>query len=92
VPKHGCAAGFAPRNLLFPAWLPGTAENCTPAGNHSSNFIDLVSRRRVRGMGGLSEVESLEYKRREKLTVCNVGPCQTARTLYQHPLHSRCIH
>jgi len=43
-------------------------------------------------VGGLSEVESLEYKEGRKLTVCNAGSCQTARTLYQHPLHSRCIH
>ena len=32
MPEHGCAAGIAPRNLLFPAWLPGTAENFTSAG------------------------------------------------------------
>jgi hypothetical protein len=27
VPEHGCAAGFPPRNLLFPAWLPGTVQS-----------------------------------------------------------------
>ena len=25
-----CAAGLAPRNLLFPTWLPGTAVYVTP--------------------------------------------------------------
>ena len=33
MPKHRCAADLAPRNLLFPRWLPGTAQNCTPAAN-----------------------------------------------------------
>src|ERR1700752_4680546 len=32
VPKHRCATGLAPRNLLFPTWLPGTAHNFTTAG------------------------------------------------------------
>jgi len=27
----GCAAGLAPRNLLFPAWSPGTAQYSTSA-------------------------------------------------------------
>jgi hypothetical protein len=31
VPKHWRAAGLAPQNLLFPTWLPGTAQNFTPA-------------------------------------------------------------
>ena len=30
MPKHRCAAGIAPRNLLFPAWLPGTVETLHP--------------------------------------------------------------
>jgi hypothetical protein len=33
----------------------------------------------------------LEYRKGEKLRVCNVGSRQTARPLYQYPLHSRCI-
>ena len=45
VPKHGGAAGLAPRNLLFPAWLPGTAQNFTPGGERSSTGIRLDSRR-----------------------------------------------
>ena len=33
---RGCAAGLAPRNLLFPTWLPGTAQRFTTAGDRSS--------------------------------------------------------
>jgi len=33
VPKHWRAAGLPPQNLLFPTWLPGTAQNFTPVGN-----------------------------------------------------------
>jgi hypothetical protein len=36
VPKHWRAAGLAPQNLLFPTWLPGTAEDFTPHGDRSS--------------------------------------------------------
>jgi len=91
VPKYGCAAGLAPRNLLFPTWLPGTAQNFTPMGNTRQMALAWSSAPSLVA-GGLSEVESLEYKGARKLTVCNAGSCQTARTLYQHPLHSRCIH
>lgn len=30
MPKHRCAAGIAPPNLLFPEWLPGTLETLHP--------------------------------------------------------------
>lgn len=30
MPKHRCAAGIAPRNLLFPKWLPGAVETLHP--------------------------------------------------------------
>jgi hypothetical protein len=33
VPKHRCAADLAPRNLLFPRWLPGTGQHLITAGS-----------------------------------------------------------
>ena len=36
MPKHRCAADLAPRNLLFPRWLPGTAQHFITAGDRSS--------------------------------------------------------
>jgi hypothetical protein len=41
VPKHGCAAGIAPRNLLFPAWLPGTQDVLYARGGCSSTAPDV---------------------------------------------------
>jgi hypothetical protein len=74
VPKHRCAAGVAPQNLLFPAWLPGTVEDFTPetiarqlavawcsgvAGVAGIGWLPGT----VFGGGALLEADAFEYRR-----------------------------
>ena len=74
MPKHRCAAGVAPQNLLFPAWLPGTVEDFTPetiarqlavawcsgvAGVAGIGWLPGT----VFGGGALLEADAFEYRR-----------------------------
>ena len=60
VPKHRCAAGIAPRNLLFPEWLPGTRNTLRQGWSHVNRtaLIDCTNQRKTPSVRALSIARS----------------------------------